>query len=52
MTHLISSMALLLTPGTRKRLPQSGFVQTGFAEIGSKLRFRYHQLPALLASQV
>jgi hypothetical protein len=27
------SFALLLTPGTRKRPPQSGFVQTGFWEV-------------------
>jgi hypothetical protein len=28
--YLFISFALLLTPGTRKRPPQSGFVQTGF----------------------
>jgi hypothetical protein len=31
--YLFISFALLLTPGTRKRPPQSGFVQTGFWEI-------------------
>ena len=29
----ISFTALLLTPGTRKRPPQSGSVQTGFGEV-------------------
>jgi hypothetical protein len=29
----ISFTALLLTPGTRKRPPQSGSVQTGFWEV-------------------
>jgi hypothetical protein len=33
--YLFISFALLLTPGTRKRPPQSGFVQTGFGEITS-----------------
>ncbi len=37
MTHLISSMAFLLTPGTRKRLPQSGFVQTGLWEVAKRI---------------
>jgi hypothetical protein len=32
--RFISFTALLLTPGTRKRPPQSGSVQTGFEEIG------------------
>ena len=43
--RFLSFTALLLTPGTRKRPPQSGSVQTGFAEPwagsafdGSKLR--------------
>src|ERR1019366_5531742 len=31
--YLFLSFALLLTPGTRKRPPQSGFVQTGMWEI-------------------
>jgi hypothetical protein len=31
----ISFTALLLTPGTRKRPPQSGFVQTGFGEVSA-----------------
>jgi hypothetical protein len=31
----LSFTALLLTPGTRKRPPQSGSVQTGFQEIGT-----------------
>jgi len=35
----ISFPPLLLTPGTRKRPPQSGFVQTGFGEIRARTRF-------------
>jgi hypothetical protein len=31
--RFISFTALLLTSGTRKRPPQSGSVQTGFADI-------------------
>jgi hypothetical protein len=31
--RFISFTPLLLTPGTRKRPPQSGFVQTGFEEV-------------------
>src|SRR5664280_587040 len=34
--YLFISFALLLTPGTRKRPPQSGFVQTGFEETGAQ----------------
>ena len=39
--YLFISFALLLTPGTRKRPPQSGFVQTGFEEIGVQAALRH-----------
>jgi hypothetical protein len=51
--YLFISFALLLTPGTRKRPPQSGFVQTGMWEMpnrgtsgivgGSDITFRRHR---------
>ena len=43
--YLFISFALLLTPGTRKRPPQSGFVQTGFEEIGVQAALRNITFP-------
>jgi hypothetical protein len=42
MTHNLIASHTLLTPGTRKRLPQPGFVQVGFEDIvdGNRRRSR------------
>jgi hypothetical protein len=50
----ISFTALLLTPGTRKRPPQSGSVQTGLEEIGLQEALHHAKCPSsrLLAGMI